>query len=377
MQTPPETPSTIRKRPFSEGLDRLRNVRQRINRILPPRPLARAAGATLGYITGNLPGAYIGYNLADMAWQRRAARRRNFSRRRVTRGYKKYGKKSPAAVGVQRDVVTQYRRKPMPRYKKKTWKKFTKKVNAVVAKSQGLKTVVFNDKIDVSSTAGNQQLATLALYGNNGSADDSQNLGWRDLYRVYKNEPSISKDVGGEPIQGKLHFQSAAIDITLKNNSPDLEMECDIYYGYFRKDTVSATKTNLGSQFFAGCYNVDKITAGNAQIDITQRGVTPFDCSGGLSRTAFHIVKKQKMDIQPGKSFFLQHRISSNKVMDWLTIKNYDYAIKGLTFGMMIVFKPTVSTSTTATAQFLAGVTRKYSYINLEENQDFSSYDHA
>lgn len=346
--------------------------------------LAQASGATLGYIGGNLPGAYIGYNVADMAYRARYRGRGTMRRKtRFRKSYKKgSSKRQPGAVGVQRDVVTQYRYKRMPRYKRKSWKKFSNKVNAVIGKGMGLQTVVFNDKITSTSGENQQAYMTACLYGNNGSADTDGNCGWQDLWRIYNNEPGISANTSTSPdtpLAGKLHFQSAVIDLTLRNMSSTEEAEVDVYFGYFLKSVASKRaidQQNLYSELYDAQQSTGSvIRTGNSLVNLFQRGVTPFECTNGLSRTTFHITKKQKMDMQPGKSVFLQHRDSSNHVLEWTNISNYSYALKNLTFGVIIVHKPTVSTSTTLTSTVVAGVTRKYSYCVLEENVDKCAYD--
>lgn len=378
----PPTPDSARKRKSAgEGSSR---PLQRPRTSYTQR-LAQASGATLGYIAGNIPGAVIGYNAANMAYRARYGGRGTQRRRmRIRKSYRKFSnKRTPGAVGVQRDVVTQYRYKKMPRYKKKSWKKFSKKVNAVIGKGLGLQTVVFNDKMESVTAANGQQWVTALLYGNNGSEDKLSSVGNQDLWRIFNNEPGINKNPATNPdtpLSGKLHFQSACIDLTIRNMSADNEAEVDVYFGYFLKSQVAyntdAAKKTLRDDFYdiqTGTGVV--IQTGNSLCTLDQRGVTPFECTNALSRTTFHITKKQKMDMQPGKSVFLQHRDSANHILEWSNISQFSYGLKGLTFGVLIVHKPTVSTSTTLVSTLVVGVTRKYSYSVVEENIDKCAYD--
>lgn len=159
--------------------------RDRGSRLFPQlmQTLAKASGATLGYIVGNLPGAYIGYKFGKRmapfpSPQSKRMRRASFSSRstgsrrsfrsRTSTGSKmSYASRlgSESIVTRQHDYGKQYRYKKMPRYKKRRWRRFFKKVQAVQLKQSGLRTVVFNSRFQCSNAPGNQFGSILSLYG--------------------------------------------------------------------------------------------------------------------------------------------------------------------------------------------------------------------
>lgn len=334
-------------------------VRQRI---------AQASGATLGYITGNLPGAYIGYNLADMAYRRR------YGRRPMRKMYRKknYGAKKSISntVTAQRDFNTQYRKRYMGKRKKIQWKKFINKVNAVLTKDLGLKTVVFNDNVTANTSgATDQQALSFNLYGIRGSSAGNT-LGANDLVRIFSNDPFVEQSAGPlNPKIGKLMFASAVIDMTI-NNIGTNAVELDLYFGFHRKDVVN---TNLIADLTQASLE-EPINNGipNTTLDITLRGVTPFDLPTGISQSGFSILKKQKLLLQPNQQSFVQHRDPRNHVVEWNNIKLTGYAARKLTFTVLAVYKPVVG-FTQGNANLAFGVTRKYSYHTNISNVDESA----
>jgi len=354
--------------------------------------IAGAAGATLGYIAGNIPGAAIGYRLGRAMAPIRRGRYRSrrmpyggprgqgrYRARTAGGGYKARNPRD-TVVTQQFDYKNQYRKKSMPKYKKKAWKKFVNKVNAVGIRTAGLKTIIFNDKIVRSNTAGNQNVMACCLYGNTG-VNDVNAVGYSDMYRTFKNEPTIQKQ-SGEPANGCLMFASGILDITLRNLG-EVDAEVDVYIGYHWKDTTNTdtalpapapnTRT-LIEDLFNGGFN-QEIATGNQPIDLTDRGATPFDISHGLSSSGFKIIKKQKFLMQPSRSVFLQHRDAKNHRLDWNNLGKMGYAKKNLTYEVLVVFKPSVAVTEDLVCTIGMGVTRKYGYTVLDWNQDENAYD--
>lgn len=364
--------------------------------------IAAASGATLGYIIGNLPGAYYGYQFGKAMAPIRTPRKlrgsyrpyptprtasipswRARTRSRTSTGS---GMRSllsnlghESIVTAQHDVKKQYRYKKMPRYKKRAWRKFSKKVAAVQLKQAGLKTVVFNSRGTVSNAAGFQQQILLSLFGVAGAIDTNQLHGFNDLYRIFKNDPDIIQigaAPGNVPKSGKLQFGSGVLDFTIRNLSDVIEAELDIYYGWYKKDDDGASAkadTNPLTKYANAA--ADLVNPSNTAVNIGQRGATLFDKPAGLSATGYHITKKFKMILAPGQSTFLQHRDAKNYMIDWTNINDVGYAKKGLTFGVWIVFKPSITAADDAVATLGVGVTRKYSYAKVEDNVDRIAYN--
>lgn len=360
--------------------------------------LGAASAATLGYIVGNLRGAAIGYN-AYRSYMPTITRLRNRAGRRILsamRGWRARGYPGGATeralsgmlsrnrssrrrrrnnlVTRNKDYGTQYTKKRMPRGKRKNWKKFVKKVTAVQLSNASQKTVVYNSKIVSTSGAATQQYFTFALYGCNGNGDSNTNVGYRDLLVLFDNEPVIKQYAVGSPAAyypgaGKLHFNSAVLDVTLRNLG-EQDAEVDVYYGYhvkdaFQADTLGITTGSLRDEFVFA--KSDGIKSGNTSVDLTARGTTPFDCSWALSHSGFHVLKKQKFLMEPGKSVFIQHRDSMNHVFEAEQLTRAGYAMKKVTYEVLVVHKPSVGSTDTLTSTIACGITRKYAYSVLAQ----------
>lgn len=340
---------------------------------------SKLSGATLGYIIGNLPGARLGYKMAPYknSYKRKASQYPQSKGKYVKR--RRYGKKlarsSNNAVTTQFDMKTQYVKKRMPKFKKRTWKKFSKKVMAVQIKNAGLKTVLFNDRLVNATTPGYQNHLWLGLYGISGTDDNATNLiGWRDVRRIFENDPDVFKS-GTPPNQdavgGKLTFASAVLDVTIRNLG-EIDAEVDVYFCTFRKDQDQGSPAFDNPANFFGNQPL-LVNTGNTAVSLVERGATIFDCSASISNTGVQVIRKQKFLLTGGKTIFLQHRDPRNYQIDAMNIIRTGFAKKAVTYGVCIVHKPSVSNSEDLVSTLAVGVTRKYSYTALEENADCAS----
>lgn len=348
--------------------------------------VAAASAGTLGYIWRNEYGAYKAIkNMAPLRYNKRkrptsyygkSAMRKRAKGAPSTQGRYVKKRQSNNYTTKQYDVTTQYRKRSMPRFKKKAWGRFVRRVTAVGIKNAGLKTVIFNNRLVSTSSAGYQGVFSVCLYGVNGTDVANSTLGYRDLFAVFNNEPAIVKTAapGSVPLNGVLNFGSGILDITLRNLG-EQDAEVDVYYGYHWKDTTltnprnGSNTRNLIEDFTNGGYN-QEIAAGNSTINLGERGATPFDLSSGLSSSGFKVLKKQKILMEPGKSVFIQHKDPKNHRLDWVNLNKGGYAKKGLTYDIMVIHKPAVSSTDDLQSTLAVGVTRKFSYTVLDWNQD-------
>lgn len=356
--------------------------------------LAGLAGGTLGYIYGNLPGAYYGYKLGKaMAPYRSLSRGRSRTPKRIRlTSPRSYSAPTPGSmyrprllsysrsrssrggsdnfVTRQFDVTNQYRKRKMPYRKKRRWRSFVKKVAAVQIKQAGLRTVLFNTRAQVANGVTYQGAHAMELYGMSGTNDNNNVQGCSDIRRIFKNDPDITKEpLTNEPKEGKLQFGSGVLDATIRNLS-EFEAEVDIYTGWFRKSqdnaAAIANRNIINDLGTAG----DPINTGNTTLNLGERGATVFDLSEAISKTGYKIYSKKKMVLAPGQSTFIQHRDPKNHMIDWVRDGQFGYAKKGLTYCMLVVFKPTTTAVDDAVVTLSIGCTRKYSYAFVSDNLD-------
>lgn len=354
-------------------------------RTIPLNAMGRVSIRSRGsFPGGGGPGRRIG--------AQRAARSRLFSRTRVYRNSKRGT--SGAGVTTQHDARRIYVKRRMPRFKRKRWSMFKKKVQAVSEKSLGSRTVVFNKSIQWSNTtSGNQVLGALYLYGQRGSTGNAA----QDLYLIstYENTGDQTA-LAGETVanSSKFMFQSAVLDITFKNNSTytaagpvvqsasEAKLEVDVYECSVRRTTeeTSNTLTDFLQLLADNASRTDPIGGAGTEIASTLRGVTPFDLTYAMSRWGVKIWKKTKYTIPNNDTFTYQVRDPRRRVAEYRDLQNADgFNRPGWTRVVFFTAKlvPDLSVGAavgTYQENLITGVTRKYFYKIEGMSEDRTRY---
>lgn len=314
----------------------------------------------MGFIAGNLPGAYYG---ARMGYRLGAGRQQG---------------RSGGGVTAQRDVTAVYRKKTMPRRKKKAWKKFVKKVQAVADKDRGTVSLVMNYgdvQVHPSQVAGirQQMVKAFHLYGKNASAATPLEVGARDLGRA-----AADFIADGVDDSGKVKFKSAVLDITITNAGTGAEglyqgpLEVDIYHiVYGKKQYLS---DGIINSFDQGTIQTETFAA-LPKININDRGATPFNLPQGVSILGAKIIKKKKYFLGQNQSFTYQVRDAKNRIMELVTMKDkpifYD---PKCTQTVLMVAKPSSLIQDTESFSVVTGSTRTYTVNHEGLNEDASKF---
>lgn len=305
--------------------------------------------------------------------RQRNARSNTMSRRRkaVTSGQ---------GVTDHFDARLIYRKKRMPRGRRRRWKGFVKKVNAVAERDLGTQTVVFNRLLTASnSTAGNHILTDFSLYGLASSQFEHNDLKKiSDLYSAADN--TVSKGLALNA-SSKIVFHSGILDVTFRNSSTffdgtstraatELKLEVDVY-----ELTCNMTSSEMSGTIFnnlRGFFDIDvnktePIGGGaTAEIGRSQRGVTPWDFPFSLSRFGLKIWKKTKYQLSNGDTFTYQVRDPRRHVASLDKLNQTDgFNMPGWTRIILVIAKAapglTVgSTANTYSEKLDIGITRKY-----------------
>lgn len=288
-----------------------------------------------------------------------------------TRAYRTYkyltgsgsNKKRKSGVGItgQHDKQVQYRKKWMPKAKKRKWVDFVRRVTAVSDRQKGRRTFVFNRTGDVTATSGAQGYLCSVLYGRNGvnlSTTTDFQSGMSDLYDIF-NQSGYSSTT-------KLKMLSATLDITYSNKGSSA-VEMDLYEVQFKKATVY-------TDFKSAIDNAetDTTTVGTwTSLNLTDRGVTLFDIPQVIRTTGMTIIKKTKVFVPSGGTTTYQMRDAS----DWFITKEYatnntdtgtpgpagkgGFLLPKKTKGIVAVYKTVAGV--VGTANLACGVTHRYS----------------
>lgn len=284
--------------------------------------------------------------------------------------------RSGQGVTNQHDRSRVYRKRGMPRFKKRSWKRFSRKVNAVAEKSLGSKTIVFNDAVSLIGTPGTteQLWGNIALYPMNHSSisylDDMKNI-----------ENNSTGDYG---VTTKYLFQSGVLDMTLVNTSfDDAEGDVPIELDVYEISSSSSWQENSGTPSLIGVFDqgfTDTTAEGSAatQLARTQRGVTPWDCPQALGSYKIKIWKKTKYFLGGGSWMTYQIRDPKRHVVDAKNMREWDSTNKpGLTRWLLLVAKvlPGANIITTGNVSLEVGITRKYMYKIKQDSTDQDGFN--
>lgn len=306
---------------------------------------------------------------------------------------------SPSALTIQHDYRQTYKKRNMPKYKRKAWKKFSRKVLAVANKDRGLVTVLYNKRI-TSATVANTEQAVIAchLYGHSGSIGSAE-TGQKDLQTIVNNNEELRGWVGTSSPNGimvkqdrttknaveKIMFESAIIDFTLYNPTSGT-LEVDVYTIVYNKFNVNSESEMLPS-FTSGDINDvlpmqydEAVSSKFSNINIRSRGATPFELGHVISRHGIKIIRKEKFYISSGQSINKQYRDAKNRYFDPRglagaddsTLSTTTYRYKDYTKTFLIVAK-NVNPAAENSPVIEAGVTRtyKYTYEGLKHNKNY------
>lgn len=288
--------------------------------------------------------------------------------------------------GTNADMRSIYRRKRMPKSKRKRWVRFVKKVNAVADKDLGLRTVLFNDQMTQTNSTAKQSTLTLALY-----AVRNASIGYLDDLKVIgglENEAN-STAVAGDTISAntKMLFQSAVMDITIRNTTdrlktidagnpllntyeaaPDAAIELDIYEVYQRE--IASDSSSLFESLTAAfaAYDDKEIGGTGTGIGIDDRGASPFEFGAQMGRHGIKILKKTKFFIPNGQTITWQVRDPKRRKMTYGELTRHEsYNKPGWTKQFYLIYKlvpgivqgPAIGD---CRLRLSIGCTRKYSY---------------
>lgn len=323
------------------------------------------------------------------------------------------GVRSGIGVTTQHDRRLVYKKRRMPRRKRKAWKKFTNKVNAVAEKDYGTRSIVFNRQTTTTNSSSNptgqQQVLTFGLYGNQSSTEVQLN----DLQYISKLENdtgTVSGDAGIAVKDSTLfYFKSGILDLTIRNVSTlttqvtptniteingNCKVELDLYEisiskQLYEKSQDNSTFSAYGSieSCITSMLNEETVIndlniTGEIKITPQSRGFTPFDATYALSRYGIKIWKKTKYFMPAGDTITYQVRDPKRHVMSRRGLSSIAGCNRpGITRFIFMVAKlvPGLTqgpNTEVGNAQLVLsyGMTRKYTYKVEGANDDRNEY---
>lgn len=285
--------------------------------------------------------------------------------------YTKYSRGRPRqtsgqGVTSQYDRKTVYTKKYMPRRKKRVWKRFIKKVNAVVDKSIATKTSIWNDGISVynTGTSAYQGYGIMHLYGLNGQKPTTgqtfqEEEGTADIRLMYDDNADLAAP------NKNVMFTNAVLDTTFQNNGTDgVTVEVDLYEIEHKRDNG-----NLANYWTGVKYAQDNTPyiGGAGELNLSYRGVTPFDLPM-VSAIGATVKKKTKYILSPGQVATYQYRDPTNHYVSGNEVyQATNYRKRKMTHTLLWVVKP-IFYEGSRTWSCAMGCTRSYKYKIMKDN---------
>lgn len=297
-----------------------------------------------------------------MAWNYGVNKLTRYAAKRVFTNRGSSNKKNVSSgrtVTYQRDIANVYRRRRMPRRKRRPWVKFVHKVRAVTEKDLGTISVVRNSWGVNTASLGGQGTGGAELYGLDGSAF----IGADDLRAIVQSYNS-----GSLPANSRFRFCSGVLDMTFTciadpDDPESHTMELDLYEMVYRKHSRFP---NVDAMFVDAA--ADTPTFGTAApLSMVVVGATPFQFPQALSTVK--ILKKKKYFLANGHSATYQIRDPRNRIFDTNLIDDHigTDAKPGWTRIVYFVFKHVPTASAQAPAISLAvSATRTYKVKKFE-----------
>lgn len=220
-------------------------------------------------------------------------------------------------------IKTQYRKKRMPRRRRRRWVRFAKKTQSVINKSLGSNQFVSNSRQSgISWSAGgntttilNQKWNTFDLFSRNG---DGSNSFLASMLRQLFNLDASSSD-------RRIMIDSACIDFTLRFDGsstvdPDnngslsgvstgpIALELDIY------EIVYGATTKDNGSFYNDIQDAMNVAFGST-LQEEQRGVTLFQAPILSSVYRAKIIRKRRLILGVGQVENFQFRTARNRAI--------------------------------------------------------------
>lgn len=285
---------------------------------------------------------------------------------------KMYSKKGSASKQTETSlqhtrfpISMQYRRKSMPRRKRRRYVKSVRRFRSMLYKNVPNSTQIFNNFYTAAAAINKQAYASVCLGPMNGILRNGRP--WmNDLNQV---AGTLTAAVAGAYNNSQIMLDNQTIDIYLYNPSTTRTVDIDVYMFVPRKIVSDQTQ-----DAFVRCTNAITSVPNTAFLPnallADSVGVTPFQGSNWCSE--FKILYKKKILLSPGETTTFSYRNNKNYKLNIDEITNNTYK-PGLTKGWLFVGNGPHDGTNWVDCTFTVSFTKSYSARYIEANQPNTS----
>ena len=244
----------------------------------------------------------------------------------ATRTLTRRKSRGEAPLTYDNDFKTDYRHRRMPRRRRRRWVKFVRKVNAVTLRNQqGLRKVIYHQVLTYAPAIDSCAFGGSLLY----TSDGDPVTGHADISNIFRNHLTAAVfnsendlTVTG-PAQKVLHFESAQLEVTMRNVGSDTAI-VEVYRVVCRRQhtqTQASAFNNIGGVYSLGFLKQGQIfdiesgqVVGTSVESAVEIGTTPFQ-SKRFCET-FKIYSRKKFQIAAGNTVSFILKDARNRVLN-------------------------------------------------------------
>lgn len=278
----------------------------------------------------------------------------------------------PPTTG-EHDVRRVYRKRRMPRRKRRQWKSFTKRVNAVLAKNLGLRVanIIYGGHMYAPVNSSTVHYEGIHSFNGQppttGTTGASTGLGALNHWlKILARENSTSTTPA---VTNKFICQSVAMDIILSNKSETTTAILECYYITSRRDMPSLPTSGDGveERYNSGFTDLALI-GGGTPITSSTLGTTPFNAPDFAHE--WKVYKKTRIQLPPKGVTSIQIRDPKNRLIRADDVELFATR-RGITRGILFqMYGVPDGTNVTSTASVSISSTCIYNYYELESNDN-------
>lgn len=268
---------------------------------------------------------------------------------------------APRPVTTQFDSRTVYRKRRMPYRKKRRWIRQKRSVNAVLNKRLATNVHMLRFNGTTTNAVGQQNYIGFALFDTEQRSSLSEAVD-----RLQPDLPDLMTVI--PPKVKKYVVVGSMMNAILRNTSESGVAYVDVYYWRAKRDVPAAEFVSLNSIWSQGFgYNVVNTgLAPDSALVHTDPGVTPW--ANPAMRKFVEIYKKTRIRLGSGQDTELSIRSPKNWYNNGEFFHDQKSLIRGVTNGVLIVFRGGPSATSQSESQTLRWTFERTAYYKVLEN---------